>query len=132
MATSLGELHDRLRVAAALLDSAAALVRDIPLAPPKENIRHIADALAAIFDVLRAVYIARPELTPGFLTESSAFADANKRLTSALGEAIRLAEAGDTTAAAEALASYAASEESSTHKGIALYERSRLTGDADT
>jgi hypothetical protein len=100
MAASLDGLHDRLRVAAALPDSAAAQIRNIPLAPPNENIRHIADALAGIFDVLRAVYVARPDLTPDFLTKAGAFADANKRLTSALGEAIRLAESGNTTGAA--------------------------------
>src|SRR6266404_8909814 len=87
----LDELHHRLRVAAALLDSAAQDVRDIPLAPPKENIRHLGQALAAIFDVLRAIYAVRPDLTPKFLTESSPASDANKRLTAALGEALRLA-----------------------------------------
>ena len=129
---SLDELHNRLRVAAALLDTAAQDIRDLPLAPPKDNIRHIGDALASIFDVLRAIYAARPDLTPAFLTESSAWPDANKRLTQALGEALRLAELGQTSAAAELLSSYAAVESSSVHKGIALYERGRLTGEADT
>jgi len=128
----LDELHHRLRVAAALLDSAAQDVRDIALAPPKENIRHLGQALAAIFDVLRAIYAVRPDLTPKFLTESSPASDANKRLTAALGEALRLADEGHTTEAAKLLASYAASEGSSVHKEIALYERGRLTGDTDT
>jgi hypothetical protein len=126
------ELHNRLRVAAALLDAAAQEVRDIPLAPPKENIRHLGEALAAIFDVLRAIYAVRPDLTPSFLTESSATPDANKRLTRALGEALRLSDLGQTTEAAELLSSYAASEASSVHREIALYERGRLTGNADT
>jgi hypothetical protein len=129
---SLDELHNRLRVAAALLDSAAKQVRDLPLAPPKENIRHLGDALAAIFDVLRAIYAVRPDLTPTFLTESSPVSDANKRFTAALGEALRLADEGKATEAAELLASYAASEHSSLHKEIALYERGRLTNDANT
>src|SRR5438067_13776564 len=97
---SVDELHNRLRVAAALLDTAAHEVRDIPLAPPKENIRHLGHALAAVFDVLRSIYAVRPDLTPKFLTESSAAADANKRFTSALGEALRLAEIGETSKAA--------------------------------
>jgi hypothetical protein len=129
---SLDELHNRLRVAASLLDAAAQDVRDLPLAPPKDNIRHIGDALAAIFDVLRAIYAVRPDLTPAYLKESSATPDANKRLTQALGEALRLAELGQTSEAAELLTSYAAVESSSVHKGIALYERGRLTGEADT
>jgi hypothetical protein len=128
----LDELHHRLRVAAALLDSAAQDVRDIPLASPKENIRHLGDALAAIFDVLRAIYAVRPDLAPKSLAEVGPASEANKRLTAALGNALRLADEGRTTDAAALLASYAASEDSSVHKEIALYERGRLTGKADT
>ena len=58
------QLHERLLAAAALLDQAAAEIRDVPLQPCSENVLHIGTALAEIFDILRAIYAVRPDLEP--------------------------------------------------------------------
>ena len=113
-------------MASVLLDDAAKEVRDLPLAPTKENIHHIADALASVFDVLRAIYAVRPDLTPAFLNDVSAMSEANKRLTRALGEAIRFADAGQMPKAIELLSTFAAAEVSPLHKRIAEHELERL------
>jgi hypothetical protein len=79
-----------------------------------------------------SIYAVQPDLITKSLAEVGPSSEANKRLTAALGNALRLADEGQTTEAAELLASYAASEDSSVHKEIALYERGRLIGGADT
>ena len=45
---SIEDLDSTLRVATKLLESATAYVRDIPLAPVRENVRSIAEALLKV------------------------------------------------------------------------------------
>ena len=129
---SLDGLHERLRVLAMLLDGAAQAIQEIPLAPPRENTRHIGTALAAVFDVMRAIHAVRPDLVPERLEESERTVLANTRLTRALADALALAEQGRPEAALELLSSYAAGESSQLHRRIALYERERRSDTGDT
>jgi hypothetical protein len=126
------DLHNKLRVAAALLDNAAGEIRDLPLAPTKQNVRHIGEALASIFEIMRAIYAVRPDLTPAALKEGGPPSEANERLTDVFGKAIRLVEEGQTSAAIELLSSYVESENSRLHREIALDEINRLKGGAAT
>ena len=114
------ELYGNLRVAAALLDVAAGNIRDLPLPPVQDNIRRVGEALVSIFDLMRAVYAIRPDLTPSVLGESDATSEANRRLTQVLADAIRLHESGQIAEVIEGLSSYASSETSELHKRIAL------------
>lgn len=63
MAT-IDELHELLRKAATTLDDAARQIRDIPMEPPKENIRRIGKALGKIHDIEREIYRLCPDLMP--------------------------------------------------------------------
>jgi predicted Zn-dependent protease len=128
----LDDLYNQLRVAAALLDSAAAQIRDIPLAPTKENIRYMGDGMASIFEVLRVIHAVRADLTPAWLQESSEEWSANKRLTQAYGEAIRLTDLGQVQEAVALLTTYVASEPSDVHRKIAQHEIARLQGQQRT
>jgi hypothetical protein len=125
-------LHQRLVLVASLLDTAAAEVRDVPVNPARDNIRHIGDALASIHEVLRSIYVVRPDLRPEALDQPSSDADANKRLTPVLAEAYRLLDKGQVPQAIEMLASYAATETSPLHRSIALSEIEAFRREGDT
>lgn len=123
---SLDELELTLHVATKLLDSAASGVRDLGLAPVKDHIRSIADALAKVFEIREAIYSTRPDLRPAFLDNQSSDREADRRLTHALGQAYRRCDAGDRTGAVELLQAFLSSEVSDLHKGIAQHELDRL------
>lgn len=114
------ELYGNLRIAAALLDVAAGNIRDLPLLPVQDNIRRVGEALVSIFDIMRAVYVIRPDLTPSALGKSDTTSEAQQRLTQVLADAIRLNESGQIAEVIEGLSTYASSETSELHKTIAL------------
>ena len=120
------QLHERLLGVAALLDEAAAEIRDLPLAPETDNIRHVGKALSEIFEILRSIYAVRPDPTPPQLLDVAHQSEANKRLTRALSEAYRLSAANRVPEAVSLLSSYAESEQSELHRTIALHEMRRL------
>ena len=126
MAT-LDELNSQLAKAAALLDSAAATIRDAQFHPTSEHIGRVGQALAAVFAVQHAIYELRPDLMPPFLRGKSESSEANRRLTVAMGESDRLASKGQTTQAAQVLKEYLAAETSSHHRSIAQLLLSRYT-----
>ena len=115
-------LHQRLLVAASLLDTAAGEVRDVPLLPVEDNIHHIGNALAEIYELLRAIYAVRPDLVPAKLYERKSDSAANARLTPALSEAYQLIQEGKIDQAIVTLKEYSDAEPSELHKGIALAE----------
>lgn len=129
--TTIEDLHNKLRVAAALLNTAAGEIRDLPVSPVQPNVRRIGEALVSIFEIMQAIYAVRADLTPPALKESSTASAANKRLTDAFAESIRLVEEGKLSAAIELLSSYAGSETSQFHKDIALSEINRLKSGKD-
>jgi len=126
---TLDELDNQLTAAANILDMAAATVRDCPLQPTRDHIRRIGEALANIFDIQRAIYALRPDLTPGILRDASQFAEANGRLTVALSNSYKLGEAGQFAEAARVLTEYIAGESSDRHRAIAqmLLDRHRAS-----
>ncbi len=68
METSFELLNQLLVEAAAKLDTAAAMIRDLNLSPPN-NIRKIGEALVNVFEVQHEIYEVRPDLKPEFLKE---------------------------------------------------------------
>lgn len=122
---SLDELELTLHVATKLLDSAASSVRDLGLAPVRDHIRSIGEALAKVLEIREAIYSNRPDLRPTFLDKQSGDPEADRRLTHALGQAYRC-DAGDRTGAVELLQAFLSSEISDLHKGIAQHELDRL------
>jgi hypothetical protein len=130
--TSIDSLYQRLLITASLLDTAAGEIRDIPLSPAKENIRHIGGALAEIYELLRAVYAVRPDLVPVEFGERKADHEANTRLTPVLSEAYRLVEAGSVAQAIALLERYAETESSVLHRRIALDEIEHFRTGGDT
>jgi hypothetical protein len=120
------QLHERLLAAASLLDQASGEIRDIPLQPSSDNVLHIGAALTEIFDILRAIYAVRPDLEPPQLETPPDQSAANKRLTIALGEALRLAGDGRLADAASLLEEFCRSETSQFHRRIAKDELQRL------
>ena len=123
---SIEDLDSTLRVATKLLESATAYVRDIPLAPVRENVRSIAEALLKVFALRDAIYELRPDLKPAHLKDRSPDPDADRRLTVVLAEAYALSDAGDRLAAIELLTSFSATEGSEPHRNIARGESERL------
>ena len=119
---SVAKLHEELRAIAAMLDSAAAAIRDIPLEPSKENIRHIGEALGAIYEILRAIYAIRPELTPSQLQITGSQAEANGRLTRSLGQALSRLDKGMVSEAIAELETYLSHEQSLLHRSIAEHQ----------
>ena len=119
---SVARLHEELRAIAAMLDSEAATIRDIPLEPSRENIRHIGEALSAIYEILRAIYAIRPELTPTQLQVTGLEAEANRRLTRSLGQALGKLDQGFLSQAIAELEAYLLHEQSQLHRSIAERE----------
>ena len=120
------QLHERLLAAASLLDAAAGEVRDIKLEPASANVRHIGNALAEIYEILRSIYAVRPDLTPAELEVPRDESGANKRLTVALGEAYGLVGDNRLAEAVALLNRFCDGEASEFHREIAKHELQRL------
>ena len=118
---SLEELSSALRVATGLLDDAAAQVRDLAVAPVGDHIRRIGEAMVKLFEIQEAIYRLRPELRPAYLDQRSSNPEADRRLTRVLGEAYRRSDSGDRLGAIELLRSFASTETSELHLGIARH-----------
>jgi hypothetical protein len=63
---SLEALDEMLRSAASTLDAAAAVIRDLDLAPER-NVKKIGETLINIFEIQHEIYAIRPDLRPDFL-----------------------------------------------------------------
>ncbi len=68
MEVSYESLDELLAAAAHKLDSAAALIRDLDLAPDA-NIKKLGESLVNIFEIQGEIYAVRPDLRPEFLRE---------------------------------------------------------------
>jgi hypothetical protein len=123
---SLEELNSTLRFAVKLLEVSAAQVRDVELSPDGRYIRLIGEAMANVFEVQQAIYRERPDLKPAFLDEATSNPDADRRLTHALAEAWRRADAGDRQGAIAVLRSFVSTEASNLHREIAHHELEQL------
>ena len=73
---SINELLDR---AGNTLDQAAQQMVGSALQPSGEYIYRVGEALAKIFEIQRAIYAIRPELTPPFLREPSSLPPGESR-----------------------------------------------------
>jgi len=124
----LTQLNQTLRLASAMLDSAASQIRDAPLSPTKEHIESVGRALVCIFDIQNAIYKLRPELEPKYEEAPAETRAANRRLGEALIEAYDLADASRVQEAIEYLSAFAESEPSEFHREIAKGEIVRLQG----
>jgi hypothetical protein len=122
----LTELHKQLRLAAGILDGAAALIRNAPLEPTGEHIYKIGETLASIFEIRRAVEVLRPELAARSEPASEETSAANRRLGPVLLGAYDLEGQAQPDEAIELLEEYARHETSELHRGIALREVQRL------
>lgn len=63
---SLESLDEMLGSATSTLDLAAAVVRDLGLAPDM-NVKRVGEALMLIFEIQHEIYAVRPDLRPDFL-----------------------------------------------------------------
>ena len=131
MAT-LDELNDQLVAAAHLLDLAAATIRGCPLQPTTEHIRRIGNALAEVFDIQRAIYEKRPDLTPLVLRDPSTLSEASARLAGAVSKAHKLGEVGQFAEAERVLAEYIGAESSDRHRVAAQIILDRHRGRSAT
>jgi hypothetical protein len=116
---TLDELDNQLVAAAHLLDLAAATIRDCPLQPTREHIRRIGEALSQVFDIQRAIYERRPDLTPMVLRDAPGFSAASGRLAAAVSKAHKLGEVGQFAEAESILSEYIAAESSDRHRAAA-------------
>jgi hypothetical protein len=119
-------IHRLLSVAAALLNEAAAEIRDARLAPANENIERIGSALTDIFDIQQQVYRVRPDLMPESIARPTGQASANRLLTEYLYKAIELERAGNTHGAIATFEEFLALESSADHRDIAIGEINRI------
>jgi len=119
--TTLEDLENQLTVAAWLLDASAGMIRDCPLNPTAEHIRHVGEALGHVFDIQRAIYELKPDLKPAYLREGnqSQFAEASVRLARALSDAHKLGEFGQLDEGTRVLREYIARETSERHRAAA-------------
>jgi len=62
--TTIDDLHFRLLFIGLLLKTTADDLRNVDVAPVKDNIRYIGKALACVHDVLWSIQARRPDLTP--------------------------------------------------------------------
>ena len=130
---ALANLHQRLRVAASLLDGAATQIRDAPLPPTKKHIYSVGEALASIYEIQSAIYKLRPELEEKYEEpppeEVSA---ANRRLGEVLIAAYDLADTARLPEATALLTAFAANEPSEYHRSLVVAEIERLTKNYET
>lgn len=75
--TSYDSLEELLTSAAARLDAAASLIRDLRL-NPDVNIAKIGESLVKIFQFQHEIYAIRPDLRPGFLDDNHSRSRAKK------------------------------------------------------
>jgi hypothetical protein len=118
-------LNEKLLVVCSLLDAAAGEVRSLPAHPVAENVHHLGNALAELYELLRAIYAVHPELMPQEFPQRKLDV-ADDRLVSALAEAYKLAQHGKPIEAGRLLSEYATVESSVLHRGIALGEREAI------
>ena len=64
-----------------MLDHAASEIRDAKLAPVRENIERVGEALAEISELRQRVYAVAPELMPEYLKQPSEHSESNRLLT---------------------------------------------------
>lgn len=129
---ALSNLHQRLRVAASLLDEAASQIRDVPLSPTKQNIYSIGQALASIYEIQSAIYKLRPELETKYEEPSGDVSAANRRLGELLIAAYDLADASRLPEALALLSAFAENEPSEYHRSLAKTEIERMAKNYET
>jgi hypothetical protein len=129
---ALANLHQRLRVAASLLDEAASQIRDVPLSPTKKHIRSIGEALASIIEIQSAICKLRPELEAVYEDPPEEVRAANRRLGEVLITAYDLADASRLPDALELLTAFAANEPSEYHRSLVTTEMERLAKNYET
>jgi hypothetical protein len=124
---ALGKLHQTLKVAASLLDSAAGQIRDAALSPTKTHIHSIGEALVSIFEIQHAIYKLRPELEPKHEETSQEDSLANRRLGETLIAAYDLADNERLSEAIALLATFVANDSSEFHRELVAIELERLS-----
>lgn len=129
---ALADLHQRLRVAASLLDGAASQIREIPLSPTSQHIHSIGEALVSIFEIQSAIHQLRPELVPEYDEPPEEVRAANRRLGEVLVAAYDLADSARVADAISMLKTFAATEPSEQHRAMAASEVERLSGNYET
>ncbi len=114
-------LHQTLRIAGLLLDSAASQIRDAQLAPVRDNLLRIGTALAEVSELRLEIQRAAPELKLEQQYEKPSPEDsaANGRLGQVLLVADELASNGNRVQAIEELENFAQGEASELHRAIA-------------
>ena len=114
-------LHQTLRIAGLLLDSAASQIRDAPLVPVRDNILKIGTALAEVSELRLDIHRTAPELNLEQQYEKPSPEDsaANGRLGQVLLVADELASKGKQVEAIATLESFAQGETSELHRAIA-------------
>jgi hypothetical protein len=115
-------LHQTLRIAGLLLDSAASQIRDAPLPPVRDNILKIGTALAEVSELRLDIHRTAPELNLEQHYEKSSPEElaANRQLGHALLAADEFASKGKYGEAASTLEQFAQGETSELHRAIAL------------
>jgi len=124
---ALAKLHQTLKVAASLLDSAAGQIRDASLSPTKAHIHSSGEALAGVFEIQHAIYRTRPELEPKHEEASQEDQSANRRLGETLIAAYDLADSRRLSEAITLLSVFAANDPSELHRELAAIELERLS-----
>jgi hypothetical protein len=107
------------------MDSAASQVRDLPLAPKKDNLLLIGGGIANLLQVLQTLEQEAPHLATPQEAQSEQAREANQRLGKALILAEDLSEGGDLQGAQTLLEQFAAAEPSLHHSDIATLEAIR-------
>jgi hypothetical protein len=125
---TLDTLTDRLSLACRLLDQAARDVRELEATFPGNHIRPLAEAMAKVFEVQRAIFTLRPDLEPAFLTEKSSDPEADRRLTETLGKTYALLDEARYAEALDLLRTFAGAEGSAFHRRIAEAESRTIEG----
>ena len=114
-------LHQTLRIAALLLDSAASQIRDAPLSPVRDNIMKIGTALAEVSELRFDIHRTAPELKleEEYEKPSADESAANGRLGQVMLKADELATVGSRAEAIAVLETFAQGEPSVLHRAIA-------------
>ena len=112
-------LHQTLRAAAALLDSAAEQIRDAPLEPTGAHIYTIGESLAKVIDIQHAILKQRPDLAPICPERPEEESAANIRLGHVLVAADDLVEQNRSAEAIALLKAFSKEDPSAFHRDIA-------------
>ena len=78
-----------------MLDDAAGRVRDAPLEPTRDHIRHVGAALAEVFEIRRAIYQLEPSLMPPEATEPASRKSENLAFARTMEQACRCESEGN-------------------------------------